>query len=279
MLARYYEAVTGAFVPLRWRRSVESEGRFDLVRRARLVAALSGLAGILVAIMLAAGLARGATEDSLVVTFLSALYYLLVPFTLRRAKTATVAALLFIAPVFVAFPIRAIGLGGVGSSIVYWYALVPVFAGLLLTRRWAVLATLLAVAEICALCAHAIITSGAEARSEVVARGVSMISVLSLLLAMTLFFEAERERREATIHAQGARLRGVNHLAALGRAVVGVTRELRAPTEQLKDLAALMHEPEGSDQAAREKLADDVEGAANRIGEILEELGALDAKR
>ena len=272
---RYYEAVTDAFVPIAWRRRNEAERRFDLVRRARLVVALSGIAGLLVSIMFLIGLARGGADASLLVTLASGLYYLAIPAVVRRSETATVAAVLFIVPVFVIFPLRAVGLGGIESSIVYWYTLVPVGAGLLLSRRGAVLATALALVQVAGLCAFSIVQAEDGALGPLVARGASTAFVLLLLLAMTIFFEAERERREATIADQAARLKGATQLAAVGRAAGGVAGELREPAEQVLDIAALLREPEAADERERERLASELETAAGRIANTVEELGAF----
>ena len=272
---RYYEAVTDAFVPIAWRRRNEAERRFDLVRRARLVVALSGIAGLLVTIMFLIGLARGGANVSLLVTLASGLYYLAIPAVVRRSETATVAAVLFIVPVFVIFPLRAVGLGGIESSMVYWYTLVPVGAGLLLSRRGAVLATALALVQVAGLCAFSIVQAEDGALGPLVARGASTAFVLLLLLAMTIFFEAERERREATIADQAARLKGATQLAAVGRAAGGVAGELREPAEQVLDIAALLREPEAADERERERLASELETAAGRIANTVEELGAF----
>ena len=272
---RYYEAVTDAFVPIAWRRRNEAERRFDLVRRARLVVALSGIAGLVVSIMFLIGLARGGADASLLVTLASGLYYLAIPAVVRRSETATVAAVLFIVPVFVIFPLRAVGLGGIESSMVYWYTLVPVGAGLLLSRRGAVLATALALVQVAGLCAFSIVQAEDGALGPLVARGASTAFVLLLLLAMTIFFEAERERREATIADQAARLKGATQLAAVGRAAGGVAGELREPAEQVLDIAALLREPEAADERERERLASELETAAGRIANTVEELGAF----
>lgn len=279
MIRRYYETVTDAFVPLAWRRQSEVERRFDLVRKARLVVALSAVAGLLVSMMFVIGLVRGGADGTLLVTLVSALYYLAIPVVVRRSATATLAAVLFIAPVFVLFPLRAVGLGGIESSMVYWYTLVPVGAGLLLSRRAAVLATALALVEIAGLSLFSAARAPADALAPLLARGASTTFVLLLLLAMTTFFEAERERREATIEEQAARLKGATQLAALGRAAGGVAGELREPAEQVLDIAALLREPESAGEAAREQLALQLETAAGRIANTVDELGAFDVDR
>ena len=275
VVGRYYEAVTDAFVPIAWRRRNEAERRFDLVRRARLVVALSGIAGLLVTIMFLIGLARGGANVSLLVTLASGLYYLAIPAVVRRSETATLAAVLFIVPVFVIFPVRAVGLGGIESSMVYWYTLVPGGAGLLLSRRGAVLATALALVQVAGLCAFSIAQAGDGALGPIAARGASTAFVLLLLLAMTIFFETERERREATIEDQAARLKGATQLAAVGRAAGGVAGELREPAEQVLDIAALLREPDAADTGERERLARELETAAGRIANTVEELGAF----
>lgn len=271
----YYELVTDAFVPIAWRRRSEAERRFDLVRKARLVVALSGIAGLLVSIMFVIGLVRRGNDASLLVTLVSALYYFAIPAVVKRSETATLAAALFIGPVFVIFPLRATGLGGLESSMVYWYTLVPVGAGLLLSRRGAVFATALAVLEIAALAAWSIARAPEGAVAALAARMVSTTFVLLILLAMTIFFEAERERREATIEDQAARLKGASQLAALGRAAGGVARELREPAEQLLDIAALLREPDAADAVVRDTLARELEAAAGRIANTVEELGGF----
>ncbi len=275
IVRRYYQAVTDAFVPIAWRRRNEAERRFDLVRRARLVVALSGIAGLLVTVMFLIGLARGGADASLLVTLASGLYYLAIPAVVRRSQTATLASVLFIVPVFVVFPLRAVGLGGIESSMVYWYTLVPVGAGLLLSRRGAVLATALALVQIAGLCAFSVARSEQGALGPLAARGASTGFVLLLLLAMTMFFEAERERREATIEDQAARLAGATQLATVGRAAAGVAGELREPAERVLDIAALLREPEAADAEERERLAQELETAADRIANTVEELGAF----
>ena len=276
VIRRYYETVTDAFVPIAWRRRNEAERRFDLVRKARLVVALSGIAGLLVMIMFVIGLARGGADASLLVTLVSGVYYFAIPAVVRRFETATLAGVLFIVPVFVIFPVRAVGLGGLESSMVYWYTLVPVGCGLLLSRRGAVLATALALVEIAGLCVFSVIQAEGEAVGPLVARGASTAFVMLLLLAMTSFFEAERERREAMIEDQAARLKGASQLAALGRAAGGVAGELREPAAQLLDIAALLREPDAAEAAERERLAAELEAAAGRIATTVEELGAFD---
>lgn len=275
MLGGYYELVTDAFVPLAWRRRLEAAGHADDIRKARLVAALSGLASVLVLGMYFVGVARGGADATLVVELLSGLYYAAIPPLVRLGRRASFAALLFIAPVFVIFPLRASTMGGIHAGIVFWFALVPVASGALLSRRAATLATLLALAESAWLVSLGLRGGSGGAVAATVVKGLSVGCVLLLLLLMTLFYEDERAKREAMIRAQGDRLRGAAQLAALGRAVLGVASEVRAPTEQLLDLAEQLRLPESSEAAAREELARLIEASAQRIAGTVEELGAL----
>lgn len=266
MFRRAYTRVTDAFVPLEMRSDPAVR---DVVRRARIVVAIALFSGGLVgAIFIAFVLSRGVESGNVWVTLASSIYYLLLPMMVRTRGGVRLAGTLLIAPVFVIFPLRSLGLGGISSSMATWYVLVPLIGTVLTSRPIAVALTLLTTLQVVGLTVWSLqhigdANVGTEA-SLVVIKGVSLCILIAIVLATVSFFEAERQRSERVVAGQQAKLRAVAKMSGLREAATGVGNELRDPLARMDDAVNRIGGGLESDRTLREAAAE-VQSAAKQI--------------